>query len=153
MTFDSQHRFFIVPAAIVSLILFFIGASVFADQRNTNFEEVKQETKEALEAIKKYSAEQRRETVKDVKAVIEELDANIERLESRIDRKWSEMDEAARKNATKTLKKIRKQRNELAEWYGGIRHSSAKAWEDVKSGFLKSYNSLQKSFKEAAKEF
>jgi phage-related minor tail protein len=114
---------------------------------------VKKETAEALEAIKNYSAEQRDETVKKVKQVMNELDREMERLEEKIDKKWDEMDEAARKNARETQKALRKQRNELAEWYGGIQHSSANAWDEVKRGFIKSYNTLEESFSEAAKKF
>jgi len=51
------------------------------------------------------------------------------------------------------LKSLRKKRNELAEWYGGMQHSSAKAWEHVKRGFLKSYEALSKAYEKAVKEF
>ena len=41
----------------------------------------------------------------------------------------------------------------LAEWYGGLKHSSSNAWEDVKTGFLESYHQLQGAFDKAAQEF
>jgi hypothetical protein len=37
--------------------------------------------------------------------------------------------------------------------YGGMKHSSAKAWEQVKKGFLDSYESLSKAFDKAVKSF
>ena len=52
-----------------------------------------------------------------------------------------------------TLAALYRQRNELAEWYGGIKYSSAGAWEEVKNGFIQSYHVLQKSFKQAAEKF
>ena len=63
------------------------------------------------------------------------------------------MDQAARREARSTLASLRKQRNELAEWYGGLKYSSAEAWGRVKSGFLKSYEALSKAFGKAESEF
>jgi hypothetical protein len=48
---------------------------------------------------------------------------------------------------------LRKQRNEVAEWYGGLKHSASNAWEDVKKGFLKSYQALRDTFDKAHSEF
>ena len=55
--------------------------------------------------------------------------------------------------ARATLDALRRQRNELAEWYGGLKHSSAESWEQVKAGFVKSYEVLRESFAKARKEF
>src|SRR5260221_336005 len=44
------------------------------------------------------------------------------------------------------------QRDEAAEWYGGLKHSSAESWEQVKAGFVKSYEVLRQSFAKARKE-
>jgi hypothetical protein len=63
------------------------------------------------------------------------------------------MDQAARTKAQQTLTALRKHRTDVAEWYGGLKHSSNKAWEDVKAGFLKSYHELRDAFDKAAKEF
>jgi len=40
-----------------------------------------------------------------------------------------------------------------AEWYGGLKHSSAESWEQVKTGFVKSYEVLKESFAKARKGF
>jgi hypothetical protein len=63
------------------------------------------------------------------------------------------MDQAARKKTRATLNALRRQRNEAAEWYGGLKHSSAEAWEQVKAGFVQSYEVLKESFTKAGKEF
>jgi hypothetical protein len=63
------------------------------------------------------------------------------------------MDQSAREKAMATLSTLRKQRNEVAEWYGGLKHSASNAWEDVKKGFLKSYQELQDTFDKAHSEF
>ncbi len=143
----------IMGAIVLALSALVVSGAAFAGQESGSVKDVKKETAEALEAIKNYSAEQRDETVKKVKQVMNDLDKEMERLEEKIDKKWGEMDKAARKNARETMKTLREQRNELAEWYGGIQHSSANAWDDVKRGFIKSYNALKESFSEAAGEF
>ena len=74
-------------------------------------------------------------------------------MENRIGKKWDQMDQAARREARSTLASLRKQRNELAEWYGGLKYSSAEAWGHVKIGFLKSYKAMSKSFGKAESEF
>ena len=63
------------------------------------------------------------------------------------------MGQAAREEALSTLKALRKKRNDLAEWYGGMQHSSAKAWDHVKEGFLDSYKALSEAYGKAVKEF
>lgn len=63
------------------------------------------------------------------------------------------MDQAARQKMAATLTALRKQRNETAEWYGGLKHSSGNAWEDVKTGFLKRYEDLPDTFQKARSEF
>ena len=70
-------------------------------------------------------------------------------MENRIEKEWDQMDQAARLKARSTSASLRKQRNELAEWYGGLKYSSAEAWGQVKNGFLKSYEALSKAFGKA----
>jgi hypothetical protein len=63
------------------------------------------------------------------------------------------MDQLVRKKATAALTALRKQRNQIAEWYGGLKHSSSNAWDDVKKGFLRSYQELRDAFDKAQSEF
>ncbi len=57
-----------------------------------------------------------------------------------------------KKNA-KMLASLRKQRNELAEWSGSLKTSSAESWEHIKEGFSDAYRSLSDSWQKAQKEF
>ena len=63
------------------------------------------------------------------------------------------MSEAARQQARETMKDLQRKRNDLAEWYGGMKHSSAAAWEEVKKGFAESYDTLKQSFERAREKF
>jgi hypothetical protein len=154
----GMHNKMVINIVLVFVlaVFFMIGGISSAGQNpedKTTIKEVRQEVKEAVEAIGNYSAEQRDEALKKVKLAIEDLDDRIDDLEERIEKKWDRMDQVAREKARATLKSLRKKRNKLAEWYGGMQHSSAKAWEHVKKGFLDSYEALSAAYDKAAKEF
>jgi len=96
---------------------------------------------------------QRDDAIKQAKAGLDDVDARIRRMERKLDNEWERMDQAARKNARATLNALRRERNDAAEWYGGLKHSSAESWEQVKAGFVKSYDVLKESFAKARKQF
>jgi chromosome segregation ATPase len=150
------------PSTAISIIsvaiLIIFSANTFADQQTaskskTTSEDVKQETMEAIEALKNYSIEKKDAAVSEVKVALEDLDARIDRMQNGIEKKWDEMDQASRDKAKETMQALRKKRNELSEWYGGMKHSSAEAWTDVKDGFVKGYEALANAFDEAENEF
>jgi hypothetical protein len=108
---------------------------------------------EAGRAIKDYTVVQRDDAIKNAKAGLDDLDRRIGRLERKLDNEWEQMDQAARKKARAALNALRRERNDTAEWYGGLKHSSAESWEQVKAGFVKSYEVLKESFAKARKQF
>ena len=119
----------------------------------TTAKEVSRKVGDAGKAIKDYSVAQRDEAIKSAKAALDDADRRIGRLEQKLENEWQRMDQTARDKARATMRMLRRERNELAEWYGGLKHSSAEAWEEVKAGFAKSYEVLRGSFVKAAKEF
>jgi len=146
-----------ISVLVIVSIIFLAFPSVtltgWTAEEKTTKKEVKQEIKEAFEAVQDLTADQRDEAVKKIKVALEKLDGQIEAMENRIGKKWDQMDQAARRQTRSTLTSLRKQRNELAEWYGGLKYSSVAAWGHVKNGFLKSYESLVKAFGKAEGEF
>jgi len=104
-------------------------------------------------SIRDYTVAQRDEAVKQAKAALDDADARMRRLERKLDADWDKMDQAARERARVTRDAMRRERNELAEWYGGLKHGSSDAWDNVKSGFAKSYDALRKSLAKARKDF
>ncbi|MFW6114756.1 MAG: hypothetical protein ACOC6E_00505 [Thermodesulfobacteriota bacterium] len=147
---------YMIILVVVLISLFTMGEMCFAVPKaedETTSKQVSKEVKEALEAVKQYSAEQRDEALNKVGIAIENLDARIADLEKRMEQKWDSMDQAAREKARDTLKSMRQKRNNLAEWYGGMKHSSSQAWKHVKEGFLKSYDALLGAYDKAKQEF
>ena len=141
-----------LTAALVLAVAPFSAAAQPSTDKTTP-KEVKDKVAAAAEAIKNYSVDQRDEAVKRAKEILDDLDARIARLDSRLNDRWERMDQTARKKMSAALAALRKQRNDAAEWYGGLKHSSANAWEDVKKGFLRSYHNLRKSFDKARHEY
>ncbi|HEY9200380.1 MAG TPA: hypothetical protein VIQ81_02185 [Gammaproteobacteria bacterium] len=141
-----------VVLAIVSAVASVsFAASASADK--TSFEQVQKKMGEAAAAIKNYSVEQRDEAGRQVEDTLHELDADIKDMQQRLYEQADHMDKASRQQARDALEAIRQQRNDLSEWYGRMQHSTGNAWMEIKSGFVKSFEELQKSYDDAKNEF
>jgi len=115
--------------------------------------QVKREWADTVEALKGYTAAQRDAAVARAKQTLDAMDTRIEQLESRLRQQRDKLTESARETQEATLRTLRTQRNEVAEWYGAMKHSSASAWGTVKQGFIDSYDVLSDSFSKAWSEF
>lgn len=140
-------------ACAIALAAFAFGALAPAMAQETTGKDVGKKLDEAGTAIKNYSVEQRDEAVKSAKAALDDLDGRINRLAADIDARWEKLDGAARKKAYESMDRMRKERNDAAEWMGALKHSSKEAWGEVKNGFSKSYETLANSFSKAKDEF
>ena len=137
------------------LALAFAAASQLSladDAGKTTGKDVSRKVEDAGKAIGNYTIAERDQAIKTAQAALADADARMRRMERKVDAEWDKMDAAARKRARATLNALHKERNELAEWYGGLKHSSAEAWDEVKSGFVKSYETLKQSFTKAGKD-
>ena len=112
-----------------------------------------QKIDDTAQSIKNYSAKQRDDALKSAKKVLDDADARIDHFEGEVSKNWDKMNASARKSARETMRTMRKQRQDLSQSYGELKHSSANAWDEVKGGFSKSYDALKDSFSKAAKQF
>ncbi len=149
----KRTTLWVMAAVLVLMFSTHLMAGEKKESQSTSAEDVKKETAEAMQAIKNYSYDQRDKAVKEMKAAMDNLDNRIDEMQSRIEKNWNEMSQASREKASKTLKSLRKKRNDLSEWYGGLKHSSKKAWNHVKEGFASGYESLATAFGKAQDEF
>ena len=136
-----------------AVALAFAAMPLLSIANETSAKDVGKKFDEAGTAIKDYSVEQRDEAVKSAKAALDDLDAKINRLAADIDAQWDKLDASARKKAYESMDRLRRERNDAAEWLGALKHSSKEAWGDVKHGFSKSYDTLASSFAKAKEEF
>lgn len=116
-------------------------------------QDVKTETKELIDTLQGYTADQRDQAIKEAEQAMKNVDARIDELESRVDKNWDKMSQAAREKARANLKALRQQRNELSEWYGSFKNSSTSAWEQMKKGFSDAYKALSDSWEKAKSEY
>ena len=123
------------------------------ENTNTSIEEVKKETQDLLQTIGSYTAGKKDEAVQKAKEALNKLDKRIDALEAKIDKNWDKMNAAARKEARENLKALRMQRNQVAEWYGSMKTSSADAWKHMKKGFSDAYKALADAWEKSEKEY
>ncbi|MCF8050574.1 MAG: hypothetical protein K9L59_05005 [Desulfobacterales bacterium] len=145
----TNYSIFMLIAMLVTTSLCFAASP----KEKTSIKEVKQETQDLIQALQGYTADQRDEAVQRARAALKKLDERIDALETRIDENWDQMNKAAREKARANLRTLRKQRNEVAEWYGSLKTSSAEAWEHMKKGFSDAYKALGDAWEKSEKEF
>jgi hypothetical protein len=143
------RTFITVFIALSGLLISSAAFSASTPPAQMTTQDLQKKVADAVQAIKSYSAAQRDLAVEKAKAVLDDFDARIKDLESRLSQKWDQMDQAARQEAMSAMTSLRKQRNVAAEWYGGLKHGSSQAWEDVKTGFSKSSHDLGDAFRKA----
>lgn len=120
-------------------------------ENRTSLETLEAETAEALAAMKTYSVEQRDAAVAQIETTLNRLDDRIAELEDRLAREGAKLTAAAREEAREQLAALRQQRNELAEWFGGLKHGSDSAWDTVAEGFREAYRTITNSLTDAWK--
>jgi ABC-type transporter Mla subunit MlaD len=140
-------------AAVALLgVLFAAPPSAATAGPEPSLEEVKAEIQRALRTLSTYTADQRDDALEDLRRSLAQLDRGIERLERRIDDNWTDMTDVARRNARASLRTLRAQRLELAEWYGGLKRGSAGAWDELTEGFAAAYAAVATAWEDAERE-
>ena len=146
-------RRFVFPALAALLAASPLSLAAEPPSNKTTAKDLSRKAGETGRAMKDYTVAQRDEAIKQAKAALDDVDGRIRRMERKLDTEWDKMDQAARRRSRAALNALRRERGELAEWYGGLKHSSAESWDQVKAGFVKSYEVLRQSFAKARKEF
>ena len=146
------QKILVVPISIVILTCYAISPALSATKDSTSAE-IQKETTDLLKALKNYSVEQRDIAVRETKAAIDQLDKRLEDLETDTLKTWDQINNATRDEKRKILKNLRKQRSELAEWYGSLKAGSADGWDEIKDGFSKAYQALSNSWEKAQQGF
>jgi ElaB/YqjD/DUF883 family membrane-anchored ribosome-binding protein len=120
---------------------------------NTSIEEVQKETQDLLQTIGSYTVDQKDEAMQQAREGLDEFDERVDTLEYRVGKNWDKMSKAAREETRENLKELRKERNQVAEWYGSMKTSSVDAWVHMKKGFSDAYKVMQTSWEKSENEF
>jgi len=147
-----RNTLLITTLFMIATICFLPVSYAQASDDKTTIEDVKRETQELISKIKGYTADQRDEAIKQTNQALKKLDNRIDALETTISNNWDQIDKAAREKAQNSLKELRKQRIELAEWYGGLKNSSGSAWEQMKKGFSDAYQNIIDAWEKVKRE-
>ena len=147
-----KHTLIITMIAVL-MLCFIPTTQAKAGNDTVTSQDVKAETKEMINTLKQYTIDQRDQAMKDAEQAMDNIDARIDELERRVDKNWDKMTQAAREEARENLKALRQQRNDLSEWYGSFKNSSADAWEKMKNGFSDAYQTLSNSWEKAKSEY
>ena len=123
------------------------------DARAQEREHVQKEVDEAVDAVRGYSIERQKEATDRARQSLAEADRRIDRLDAQMRDRWQRMNTVTRRRSQEAMTDLRRRRNEVAEWVGGIRHSSGEVWEDVKGGFVESYYELADALQKARAQF
>lgn len=106
-----------------------------------------------VEQLREYTVTRREEALQQARESAEELDRRIATLQQDLQGRWGTMNQDARARMDATMADLRMRRTRLAEWYGGMRHGSDQAWDEVRSGFIQSYHDLSDAFGRARAAF
>ncbi len=112
-----------------------------------------EEWTQSIEKIETSGAEQRNEAVGAGESIAEAMDQRIEAMEQWVARNWDKLSAEAREDRQEIISDLRKQRNDLAEWFGAMKHSSAESWEEAKQGFVDVYNTMGEKFNAVVDKF
>ena len=131
------------------LMLAAVAQPSLADDKTTG-KDVGKKVEDAGKTIGSYTIAERDQAIKSAQKALRDMDAQLNRMEKKVGAEWDKMDVAARNDAKATMKGLHRQRNETAAWLGKLQKSSAESWDEVKGGFVKSYESLKQSLAKAS---
>ena len=120
---------------------------------DASLKDVQREWSETSTTLMAYGIDRREQALDQSKKFLSAMGQRMDRLEVRAAEEWSELSTSARQKRSDSLRALRRQRNEVAQWYGGMMQSSVDAWSEVKKGFIDAYGSLSDSFIRAARQF
>lgn len=138
-----------VAVAALAIATAVTGPAAASGSQSTDQQSVETELQDAMSAIGEYGVEQRDAAVREAEELLVSLDAKIEHLQTRMAEEWATMSADARKKAETAMTELRRKRTDVAEWFGGLKHGSAEAWQEVRSGFTEAYDDARKAVTEA----
>jgi len=124
-----------------------------ADAEKQQREQVQKEVEEAVEALRGYTIERRKEAIDRARKSLAEADRRIERLDSQMNERSARANAVARERSREAMAELRRLRIDTAEWSGSLRHSSRDVWEEVKSGYIESYRRLADELQKVRAQF
>jgi len=108
-------------------------------------EEVQQELREALEAVKAYTFQQKEEYRKRLEPVLRDMDERIEHLEEQAKGAGKQ----AQKQYAQAIQDLQHQKEVLRGQISRLQATAPGAWEEVKAGVSAAWDDLRRAFQRA----
>ena len=108
-------------------------------------DQVKKETREAVDAAKDYTYAQKAEYTAKIRAEIADLNKELDQLSTKIETTT----EPARAEAKAKLQDVRDKVSRLSASLDGVQSATESTWDEVKAGVRKGYEEVKISFKQA----
>jgi uncharacterized membrane protein YccC len=112
------------------------------DKPQANAENLKEESSEALDALADYSAAQKDKASATARDLVARLDKRVELLREDLEANWDRMSESTREERKAAINALAEKRDQLKEQFQQLSQRSGKAWDELKSGFVRSYRAL-----------
>jgi hypothetical protein len=109
--------------------------------RKTTGKDVAREAREALQAAKQYTFQQKAEYEKRLRQVVADLDDRIDDLEQRARESTAD----ARKSLDQQVRDLKQKRAVVSERLEKVKAAGADAWDDLKTGVQKAVEDLQRA--------
>lgn len=124
------------------------GSSTAAETRpdpSVQLDQVKQKTKEAMDATADYAYAQKLEYAAKIRAQLSELDKEVDRLSARVEASSA----STKAEATAKLEALREKVRQLGEKLDGVPGATEATWNDVKAGLKSGYDEVKESIAQA----
>lgn len=115
----------------------------------TSAGDVRAEVSEAMDAIARYSVQERDRALARARDALNRLDAEIERREQALREAWPQMSERARATAQARLRDLRAARNTLGERYGALQAGASAGWDELRAGFSNAWTAFSDAWRAA----
>lgn len=129
----------------IFILLVLAGVGVWATSR----EDVKRETKEAVDTASQYSVEQKEKVQKNMEENLTKMKKEIADLKAEAERKGS----AVSANTKTKIHEMELKQEELQKDLSKLKASSGRAWEEMKKGMNQAMKSLSDSYQKAKAQF
>lgn len=104
--------------------------------------DMRKEIGEAVESIRSYSVERRKDALVISRKALDDADRRMERLQARLDADSERMEAGARQRSKEAMAELRHQRADLADRAAKLQHASEVAWGDARRDFVDGYHAF-----------
>lgn len=146
------NRFLVSMCVVLAGVTSAVAAGDDSRDEPADIEQLKRDWEIAIDSLAEYSADQRDAAIDKAGETLAQIDEQIDVLEEQTIAEWEDLSVEAREARIEAMRELQRKRNDLAEWYGGLKHSSVQAWGEVKEGFADAYRSLEEAWQDAADE-